>query len=284
MKKLRVLSLFDGISCGRVALERAGFEIETYYASEIDEYAIKVAMSNYPDIIQIGDVTKVNGINYKNIDLLIGGSPCQDLSSCHIGEGLDGQKSGLFFEYLRILHEVKPKYFLLENVVPRKKEDQDKMTELIGVEPIFINSSEFSAQNRPRLYWTNIPFLKEYPNSNEIVLDILEDKESFTYERPNWLNNKWGTKTRFDQLFDCYGKASCLTATMWKGQKASYTKDNNGRVHKFTPIECERLQALPDNYTSCLCNTKRYQCIGNGWTVDVIAHIFKGLKAELDNE
>lgn len=272
---MNVLSLFDGISCGRVALERVGISIENYFASEIDVDAIKVSTNNYKDIIQIGDVTKINGKDYESADLLIGGSPCQDLSPCHIGDGLQGTKSSLFFEYLRILKECKPKYFLLENVVPRRKEDENRISELLGVSPIHINSSDFSAQNRPRLYWTNIPVELNYVKNQDIVLDILEEKADFTSKRPNWLNNKWGTKTRYDQLFDCYGKASCLTATMWKGQKASYTKNNDGLLHKFTPIECERLQTLPDNYTDCLSNTKRYQCIGNGWTVDVIAHILR---------
>jgi len=279
---MNVLSLFDGISCGRIALERAGIKVDTYYASEIDVDAIKVSTNNYSDIIQIGDVTKVNGSDYKDIDLLMGGSPCQDLSSCRVGNGLEGVKSGLFFEYLRILKECKPKYFLLENVVPRKKEDENIISELLGVKPIYINSSDFSAQNRPRLYWTNIPIELNYNKNPNTVLDIMEDKNSFTSKMPNWLNNRWGAKTRYEQLFDCYGKASCLTATMWKGQKASYTKNKDGLVHKFTPTECERLQTLPDNYTSCLCNTKRYQCIGNGWTVDVITHIFKNLNNEIN--
>ena len=275
---LKVLSLFDGISCGMVALERAGIEVEKYFSSEIDEDAIKVSKLNYPEINQIGDVKNVKGKNYVGIDLLIGGSPCQDLSSCKNGNGLKGIKSSLFYEYLRILKECKPKYFLLENVVPRKKEDENIITELLCVNPVYINSSDFSAQNRPRLYWTNIPINMNYIKNKHAVIDILENKNNFTNKIPNWLNNKWGTKTRYDQLFDCYGKASCLTATMWKGQKPSYTKNKDGLLHKFTPLECERLQTLPENYTSCLCNTKRYQGIGNGWTVDVIAHIFKGLK------
>lgn len=276
MKKVRVLSLFDGISCGMIALERAGFEVEAYYASEIDENAIKISTANYPDIIQLGDVTKITKSTIDNmgeIDILIGGSPCQDLSSCRNGEGLSGTKSGLFYEYLRIKELVQPKYFLLENVIPRKRENAFIMSEKIGVQPVEINSADFSAQNRPRLYWTNIPFKMKKEKCKDIVLDILEDKNDFHSEHPKWLDNKWGDKTRLEQLFDCYGKASCLTAAMSKGHKATYTKNSKNEIHKFTPLECERLQTLPENYTACVANTHRYTAIGNGWTVDVIAHI-----------
>lgn len=288
--KLKVLSLFDGISCGRVALERAGIETDTYYASEIDESAMKISNKNYPDIIQVGDVSKIsyaNGIlhtekgdfNVGKIDIIMGGSPCQDMSSVNDeGKGLDGEKSGLFFQYARIVKEVNPTYYLLENVVPKKKVDKDKITEVMGVDPIFINSSDFSAQNRPRLYWSNIDIKEPEVKSDLRAIDIIDDKEDFSSEYPNWLKLKWGNKTRFDSLFDCYGKASCLTASMWKGQKASYTKNNQGKAHKFTPLECERLQTLPENYTDCVANTNRYKAVGNGWTVDVITYIFSFIK------
>lgn len=275
---LKVVSLFDGITCGMVALERAGIPVERYVAYEIDKYAIQVSKANYPQIEHMGDVTAADFTQYKGFDLLIGGSPCQDLSSCRVGEGLEGEKSSLFYHYVRALKEINPKYFLLENVVPRKKEDEETISKLLGIKPVYINSSDFSAQNRPRLYWTNIPINLSYVKNQSVVLDILDGKTTFTNNKPNWLNNKWGTKTRFDQLFDCYGKASCLTATMWKGQKASYTKNRDGLIHKFTPVECERLQTLPDHYTAGVSNTQRYKAIGNGWTVDVIAHILNGLK------
>ena len=287
---MKVLSLFDGISCGMVALERAGIPVEKYYASEIDENAIKISRSNYPDIIQVGDVTKIsykNGILYTEygdyevgeIDIVMGGSPCQDMSSVNDeGKGLEGEKSGLFFQFKRIIDEINPKYFLLENVVPRKQCDKDKITETLGVEPVCINSGDVSAQNRPRRYWAKFNINKPSETNNTTVMDIIEDKDDFKSEYPNWLNLKWGNKTRFDSLFDCNGKASCLTASMWKGQKASYTKNNKGQVHKFTPLECERLQTLPENYTVCVSNTNRYKAIGNGWTVDVIAYILSYLK------
>lgn len=278
---IRVLSLFDGISCGRIALERAGIEVDEYVSFEIDPYAIKVSQKNYPDIKQCGDVTTADFTKYNGFDLVIGGSPCQDMSSARKGEGLEGEKSGLFFEFVRAIKEVNPKYFLLENVVPKQKKDEDTITEYMGVKPQYINSSDFSAQNRPRLYWTNIPIDMNYEKNQLNVIDILKDKNDFHDNYPKWLLNKWGKKTRLDQLFDCYGKASCLTAAMYKGQKASFTKNKDNLIHKFTPEECEILQTLPEGYTNCVSDTQRYKSIGNGWTVDVIAHIFKGLSKNI---
>lgn len=283
MKGIKVLSLFDGISCGMVALERAGIKVERYVAFEIDEYAIKVSEKNYPSIERRGDVTKADFTEFKGFDLVIGGSPCQDMSSLrHLKdrkEGLNGKKSSLFVEYARAIEEVEPRFFLLENIIPTKEEDKNTITEYMGVKPVFINSADFSAQNRPRLYWTNIE-IAEYQKSCEVVTDILEEAAVFTKNYPNWLMTKWGDKTRLQILHSCHGKASCLTASMYKGQKPSYTKNEKEEIHKFTPMECERLQTLPDNYTDCVSNTQRYKTIGNGWTVDVIAHIFKGLHKE----
>ena len=154
---MNVLSLFDGISCGQIALERAGIKVDNYYASEIKPIAIKVTQAHYPNTIQLGDVTKIEAKELPKIDLLIGGSPCQDFSCANLTRnGLEGEKSSLFYHYLRLLRELKPKYFLLENV-KMKKADEAKINELLGVEPIAINSKLLSAQNRPRLYWTNIP-------------------------------------------------------------------------------------------------------------------------------
>ena len=152
----RVLSLFDGISCGRIALDRAGVEYKEYYASEIDKYATEVSQRNYPDTIRLGDITRLNGFKLPEIDLVIGGSPCQSFSRAGDNSGFDG-KSGLFYEYLRVLREVNPKWFLLENVV-MKKEWENHISDLLGVAPVMIDSTMFSAQKRQRLYWTNIPF------------------------------------------------------------------------------------------------------------------------------
>lgn len=207
MKKLNVLSLFGGIECGRIALERAGFEIGEYYSSEVDPYAIKITTANYPDIRHIGDIEKIayndgvlkwleeSTIDKKHkvilhhsrvtgVDLMIGGSPCQDLSIAKSnGKGLEGEKSGLFYEYVRLLREVKPKYFLLENVASMKKEHKDKITEVLreiypDTEIHMINSAFVSAQNRKRLYWTNIPGVKIPEDKGICIQDILEDPNS----------------------------------------------------------------------------------------------------------
>ena len=152
---MNVLSLFDGISCGQIALNRAGIKYDQYFASEIDKWAIGMCLNNYPNTKHIGDVVTVRGNDLPHINLMIGGSPCQDLSiSKKNGLGLNGSKSILFWEYVRLKNEISPEYFLLENV---RNKWVDEMTEALGVEPIEINSSDFSAQNRPRLYWTNIP-------------------------------------------------------------------------------------------------------------------------------
>ena len=167
---MNVLSLFDGISCGQIALERAGIKVDKYFACEIKPIAIKVTQTNYPNTIQLGDVTKVTGEDLPKIDLLIGGSPCQDFSKANIvKDGLQGQKSSLFYQYLRLLKELSPKYFLLENVV-MKKEDQDTISNLLGVQPIMIDSKLVSAQSRQRLYWTNIPNIT-IPEDKGITLE-----------------------------------------------------------------------------------------------------------------
>lgn len=286
---MKVLSLFDGISCGRVALERAGIPVEKYYASEIDKQAIKITQKNYPDTIQIGDVCDVNPDDYKDIDLLIGGSPCQSLSIT-MGQtrtNLNG-KSKLFFEYLRILKSVKPKWFLLENVASMNKESKDTITELLGVEPVLINSNCFSAQDRPRLYWTNIPInVLDLQESNLCLKDILEQNvdEKYFYSHPltninmakqvcaimEYKNNDMH-KRIFNPAFKCHTLTTCGGGNT---QKKVYI---DGRARKLTPKEYERLQTLPDNYTDCVADSHRYSTIGNGWTVDVIAYIFKGIK------
>lgn len=284
---MKVLSLFDGISCGRVALERVGIPVEVYYASEIDKNAIKVTQTNYPDTIQVGDVTKLDTSTLPEIDLLIGGSPCQSLSitTSTKRQNLDG-KSNLFFEYVRVFNEVKPKWFLLENVASMKDECKDIISSYLGVEPILINSRDFSAQDRPRLYWTNIP-VGETPTCDLVLGDIMQ--------------NDVDEKYYYDCGFDFHGFDKCVCATLHinghdilKRVHSPYYKCHTltavcggnqqkkvwqcGLVRKLTPIEYERLQTLPDNYTACVSDGARYKALGNGWTVDVIAHIFRGLK------
>ena len=313
---MNVLSLFDGMSCGRIALDRAGIKVDNYYASEIDKYAIEISKKNYPDIIQLGDINKISLetlFRLPKIDLLIGGSPCQGFSFAGKQLNFDDPRSKLFFEFERIMDFLRPKYFLLENVV-MSKQSQDVITSYLGVKPVKINSSLVSAQNRNRLYWTNIPF--DLPEDKGIVLkDILEP---ITNEAPVPINER--NKRHYRKIDQ---KGLCCTASMYKGAgnngmtivdrciqvgeanlnghdilKRVYSDQGKGPTvnscsggnrepkvatsntewRKLTPLECERLQTIPDNYTSGVSNTQRYKMIGNGWTVDVIAQILRGIK------
>lgn len=378
---MNVLSLFDGMSCGQIALNRAGIPYEKYYASEIDKHAIKVTQHNYPDTIQVGSVIDIKGTDLPKIDLLIGGSPCQGFSFAGKQLNFDDPRSKLFFEFVRLLKECKPKYFLLENV-KMKKEYQDVITEHLGVEPIEINSNLLSAQNRKRLYWTNIPGVT-IPNDKGILLkDIVHENESintalsgnyaewfaknaeFQFAKKycslspekaitmtarqyaNWNSNYWfeilseyivpfdktlqildkevqrgkvgyfRKDSQANRVYYIHDKAITLTGEAGGGAakmgqylfgcitpdrvekrqngqrfndgKKFYTltaQDRHGvliegYIRKLTPIECERLQTIPDNYSAIVSNTQRYKMLGNGWTVDVIAHIFKGLLNE----
>ena len=296
---MNILSLFDGVSCARIALEKMKIPIKNYYASEIDEHAIRVSKHNYPDIIHIGDIRKIKSKNLPKIDLLIGGSPCQDLSNAQNGLGLEGIKSGLFYEYIRILKEVKPKYFLLENV---KNKWGDVMSEIIGVPFILINSAVVSAQSRPRYYWTNIDYPKFPSNHNEeVIKTVLEKKvDEIFYIDKNGINEyvrkiEINTKKTADgiiKVFDLPKKIvndndrqrrvySIQSKSPTVLARADTTKVFvNGRVRKLTPLECERMQKIPDNYTQICSNTQRYKMIGNAFTVDVISHFLKGVKKQ----
>ena len=351
-----VLSLFDGISCGRLALERAGIPVEKYYASEIDKYAVQISQKNYPDNIALGDVTKWRlwNIDWSSIDLLIGGSPCQTFSNAGTRTGFDG-KSGLFYTYLEILNHLKainPNIkFLLENV-KMKSEWRDEITRCMGVEPVLINSALVSAQQRNRYYWCN--WQVEQPQDKHIVLkDILLNGNGVSVENQgkviknltekshclmardskgfgnqemtgvlvavnikNYFRD-FGTKGKIMTVED--EKTQCLTSSMGNGggnipavaepvRVGHFGKGEQGQriysvrgksiclssaegggnqvwvkidlpdgeylVRKLSPVECERLQTLPDGWTEGVSNTQRYKQIGNGWTVDVIAHIF----------
>jgi len=451
---MNVLSLFDGMSCGRIALDRLGIKVDNYYASEIDKYAIQVSQANYPDIIQVGDITELDLSTLPKIDLVMGGSPCQGFSFAGKQLAFDDPRSALFFEFVRCVKELKPTYFLLENV-RMKKEYLDVISEYMGVEPIMINSALVSAQNRVRYYWTNIPGI-EQPEQRGIVLrDILETNASGEYHagenlqknykggnqlNPNYksqantihnadgksgticagthgyangyvadVDSKYylsdkaidymnrgsekytGKKTRAEHYIKHESeKSKTLTANMHKGvpygviavdvfsedriNKFKETlKDDpqpsangiiqlnnpshsSGRVYspegksptlmagnsgggkepvkirdvttkpkrvgtikdgsqgdriysqdakgitlnaqsggtagsgnmlvedkevywrKLTPVECERLQTVPDNYTNHVSNTQRYKMLGNGWTIEVIAHILKNME------
>ena len=284
---MKVLSLFDGISCGMVALERANIPVERYVAYEIDKYAIQISKKNYPKIEHCGDVTTANFTQYQGFDLLIGGSPCQDLCSMGSHKGLAGEKSGLFFEFARALKEVNPKYFLLENNASMTKENEEIITKIMGVEPIMINSADFTAQNRKRLYWTNIP-IEEWEIQNVLLLDIaqnIEEKQEFliTKKVNKYLSEEYKgrkiQKTVLASIRQLSEKSRCLsTRSCDVSSNSGLCLLQNGEYYVATPIECERLQTLPDNYTLGISNPQRYKCIGNGWTVDVIAHILRGLK------
>lgn len=291
---MRILSLFDGISCGRVALDRAGIKVDQYYASEIDKYAIQVSKANWPDIVQLGDVTQVKGENLPKIDILVGGSPCQNLSVSGDKTGLDGVSSKLFWEYARIFKQLKdlnPELlFLLENV-KMKKEWCDIITRELGVEPVIIDSGDFTAQKRIRYYWCNWQISGISPK-NVLFRDICEQNvEGFDLgrglvSRYRQTSPDDGSKmeigtTRFegrigqrDRVYGVNNKIPTLMATDYKQPKQVLV---NGSLRKLTPVEAERLQGFPDGYTDCISITQRYKCLGNSWTVDVIAHILKGI-------
>lgn len=372
MDGINVLSLFDGMSCGRIALERVGIKVNSYFASEIDKYAISVTQKNYPNTIQLGDVKNLryeDGVLYNNergfmadFDILIGGSPCTNFSFAGKRKGMatkdnveilslnhylnlkeaefefEGQ-SYLFWEYVRILKEVRPKYFFLENVRMEQKW-KDLISETLGVQPILINSSKVSAQSRERYYWTNIPNIQQPEEKGIVVKDILEpfvDEKFYGSEallgrlvrhknkivRDNFENPEksacihagyfkgGGRDQQYiaekpvlvgrvshhqgDRVIDINGKAYALTASGGNnggGGSSLFSMTNEEgeiiRLRKFTPLECERLQTIPDNYTALgidekgnevkISNTQRYRMVGNSWTCSVISHIFKNLK------
>lgn len=289
---MNVLSLFDGMSCGQIALNRIGIKPDKYFASEIDKYAIKITQKNYPDTIQIGDITNVSfndGILYTEngnfdvgeIDLLMGGSPCQGFSFAGKQLNFEDERSKLFFEFVRILKECNPAYFLLENV-KMKKEYQDVISEYLNVEPILINSALVSAQNRKRLYWTNIKNVKQPEDRNLVFNNILDDISVYKYRNFNIINDiflsgdyiRVRTKKSAGQANTAIlpDKKSYSVCCNWKPMVYI-----NNKFRYITEIECERLQTVPDNYTEGVPNTQRYNMLGNGWTVDVICHILKNM-------
>lgn len=354
---MNVLSLFDGISCAYVALQRSGIEVNKYYASEIDKNAIAVSKGNVPNRIDVGDVREIQSLD-DTIDLLVGGSPCQDLSIAKKGRmGLDGSRSSLFWEYVRIKNLVKPKWFILENVASMPKADKDIITKELGVEPIMINASLVSAQSRKRLFWTNIPNVTLPEDRGILLKDILQpdaevderfvingksfcltasysktSKEPKEKEAQHEAEKKQRTlvfhKTaqtgrnetkklgyvgehdhQAKRVYDEEGKVPALNVVcnsmvkvghignddaqanrVYSTEGKSVTLSANGgglgaktglydtgRIRKLTPIECERLQGLPDNYTQGIAMTNRYKALGNAFNVDVVAHILSHL-------
>ena len=310
---MKVLSLFDGISCGMVALERAFREREResieYHAYEIDKYAIQVSKKNYPQIIHHGDVFEADFTEYKGFDLLIGGSPCTYWSAAKRNRETtpDGEGGKLFMEYVRALKESGCKYFLYENNYSIHQNIKEFISEQLGVQPIMINSALVSAQQRKRCYWTNIPNVTQPVDKGILLKDILErgtgwqDKAyclTASYNGVvlwNTLERKqrtmvaepirighYGNGGQGQRIYSVRGKFVTLSANGGgQGAKTGLYKidlpDGDYIIRKLTPVECERLQTLPDNYTESISNTQRYKCIGNGWTVDVIAHIISNL-------
>ena len=280
---MHVLSLFDGISCGQVALRRAGVRVSSYIASEIDANAIRVAQHNFPNTLQIGNVSNVQGIS---CDLIMGGSPCQGFSKAGKVGGFADPRSMLLFDFIRLRDESKATWFLLENV-RLKKADADLVSMLLGVEPVEICSSLFSAQKRRRSYWTNIPI----PPITDAGVEFWQIREWSGDHLKQYKMNRTPSREymwRDGNGTGAHNGGGCPNVTFASKTNTLTTKQdrspNAGLIEYedfaryLTPLECERLQTLPDHYTACLkSRDKRYHAIGNGWTVDVIAHILKGI-------
>lgn len=292
-----VLSLFDGMSCGQIALNRAGISYGKYYASEIDKHAIKVTQHNYPDTIQLGSVTEIKGTDLPQIDLLIGGSPCQGFSRAGKQLNFDDPRSKLFFEYVRLLKECNPKYFLLENV-PMKKEFEQIITEYLQVEPFKINSNVFSAQDRKRVYWTNIPLNKLPDHCNIFIKDIvgfeseIPCKEEVIDEIKKYTSRDFQISIskngrirphRFDAKKSGISEVGTLVnpsdkcVTIIASHAPKTYKSKPFQIYELNRNECEAIQGVPKNYTLPASERQAKKMLGNGWNVDTIAHIFGGL-------
>ena len=305
---MRVLSLFDGISCGRVALDRAGFAVDDYAAFEIDRFAVQTSAKNYPDIRHFGNVFEGDFTQFKGCDLLLGGSPCTywSIAKRNRETTCDGEGFKLFMQYVRALNEARPTYFLYENNYSIHQNIKDEISRQLGVQPIMINSALVSAQQRKRCYWTNIPDVAQPADKGIMLNDIIDpsavgwNKKSYcmtanyagatlrnTLERhqrtmvavPVRIGDI-GSNSQGQRVYSVYGKSVCLSAQPG-GQGGSTglyridLPDGAYVIRKLTPIEAERLQTLPDNYTEGVSDTQRYKQVGNGWTVDVIAHILE---------
>lgn len=312
---INVLSLFDGMSCGQIALDKLGIKVNKYFASEIKKHAIKVTQENYPNTIQLGDVTKVrykDGFLYSEngnfevgeIDLVIGGSPCQNFSIACIQEkrkGLEGEKSVLFYEYLRILKEVNPTYFLLENVASMDKSSKSQLDEYMGVKGIEINSLDFLPHMRKRIYWTNIKvdtYAKKESDLNDILVDGYSPKKYSScllegHSRPNsdklklvrrhleknFIPIVYKDKESYEKMISHYEKN-------YRGLSAKQVDEKRDLIDNsvyecarvLNSIEMERLQGIPEGYTKNITRHEAASLMGDGWTVDVIAHILEGMK------
>lgn len=293
--------MFDGISCGMIALERAGIQVEQYVAYEIEPNAIKISQKNYPQIVHCGDVTTADFTTYEGFDIVIGGSPCTNWSCSKNHKAKvkkerfinEGEGWELFKQYARAIKEVNPRYFLYENNYRISKNIVEAITDILGVQPILIDSSLVSAQRRKRYYWTNIPNVKQPKDKGILLKDVYIPDESLirTDERiintavmkRNYVQYSVNDRHSTSQAFRLYyldGKSPTIPRTR-TDSKCNILIDKNdlSKYKIISPIEAERLQTLPDNYTDCVPKTRRFEAIGNGWTVDVIAHIFSPLKS-----
>lgn len=298
---MNVLSLFDGMSCGQIALERAGISVTNYYAAEIDKYAKFVTHMNYPKTIELGNVENWRewDIEWGNIDLLIGGSPCQGFSFAGGGRAFADPRSRLFFVYVDILNHIKSVNpgvkFMLENV-KMKREYLDIISTFLDVEPVLINSALVSAQNRQRYYWANWEFGEPIDKGvilSTIIQSGMVDKiKSYALDASYYKGgnlNQYFNKSRRQVVFEFSRKSGIgqalelvipILASNWRGLNRNQKQNavlncDDLRYRKLSPVECERLQTVPDNYTAWVSNTQRYKMLGNGWTVDVVSHIFK---------
>jgi DNA (cytosine-5)-methyltransferase 3A len=271
---MNVLSLFDGMSCGQIALSELGIKYENYFASEIDESAIKVTQANFPNTIQLGDITKIKSTDLPKIDIIFGGSPCQGFSFLGKQLNFDDERSKLFFEYLRLLRELKPTYFLLENV---KMDSQSKeaITEMVGYNPLFINSKIAVPHSRGRLYWTNLQFTPPIKN-NQILKDILQDDsevDSILFATKGQIDLV--LKSRHCSLDPKY--ADCLIRRSFGSKIMTHVTGNSGKIRRLSINECEFLQGVPKDYTNHVKLKDRYEMLGNGWTVPIIKGFFTNI-------
>jgi DNA (cytosine-5)-methyltransferase 3A len=277
---MNVLSLFDGMSCGQIALNNLGIKIDNYFASEIKKHAIQCTFDNFPNTKHIGDVTKVNGYDLPKIDLLIGGSPCQDFSRANsVRDGLKGIKSMLFYEYIRLLKETKPKYYLLENVIMDDL-GYNTISELLGTEPVRLCGSKVSAALRDRLYWTNIgPEYRDLfgnrksaipqPRDKKISLNSILEYGYSDKKKHTCLNTSSGYQSPNQKYLINRNNTTGMITLIYTDESMDVSKG----VRFCTQNELEMLHNIPKGYTRNLTKVQAGNLIGDGWTIGIIEHI-----------